>query len=340
MKAAVFKGKGSLAVEEVPTPTVGPGQVLVKVKYCAICGSDVHRGFIFGMMTPGTVMGHEYCGTIAQVGEGVTQWKVGDRVVGGGGTPAPGAFPRLSATARYSARQLGFMASGTMGGFAEYVLIDAWRPLPIPTGVSDEAAALAEPCTVAVHAVRLSQIKLGDSVAVIGAGPIGLFVLQCARAAGATRVYVSEPAPARVRAALELGADQVLDPTQVNVVEEMLKLTEGLGPDLVFECAGAPSTLQQALEMVRRSGRVIMVSLAWEETPTLPVEWVGREVELKCSYGATPQEWRTSLELMRQGKVRVEPMIGPNDYVSLANIQQAFEALVRPSDHIQIMVQC
>src|SRR3990172_6652830 len=94
MKAAVFKGKGVLEVEEVPTPTPGQGQVLVKVKYCAICGSDVHRGFIFGMMTPGTVMGHEYCGTVAQLGDGVTEWKVGDRVVGGGGTPPPDVAAR------------------------------------------------------------------------------------------------------------------------------------------------------------------------------------------------------------------------------------------------------
>jgi len=340
MKAAVFKGKGLLEVEEVPTPAPGPGQVLVKVKYCAICGSDVHRGFIFGMMTPGTVMGHEYSGTIAQLGEGVTAWTVGDRVVGGGGTPPPDVAARPAQNARYSARQLGFRAGTSMGGYAEYILVDAWRPLPVPPGVSDAAAALTEPCTVAVHAVRLSQVKLGDSVAVIGAGPIGLFAIQCARAAGATRVYVSEPAPARARAAMELGADLVLDPTKVDIVEEMVKLTGGLGPDIVFEAAGAPPTLQQAMEMVRRSGQVILVSLGWEETPTLPVEWVGREVELKCSYGGSPLEWSTSLELMRQGKVRVEPMIGPKDYVPLAAIQQAFESVVRPSDRIQIMVEC
>ena len=325
MKAAVYKEKQRLVVEEVPTPSPGPGQVLIRVTQCAICGSDVHR-FQHGMLRPDAVMGHEYCGVIAELGEGVNEKKVGDRVVGGGGTPPEGGrVPQP----RYTARTLGFQP-GAGGAYAEYVVGAAWRFLPVPEGVSDDTAALAEPCSVAVHAVRLSKLRLGDRVAVIGTGPIGLLCLQAARASGATTIYVSEPTEARAAAARRMGADVVINPVETDVVAEMVELTDGQGPDVVFECAAAHGTLQQALEMVRRDGQVVVVSLAWEEDPVLSVEWVGREVEMKTAYGSQPVDWRTTLALMERGAVNVEPMIGAESHVPLDNIQEAFESLIRP----------
>ena len=338
MRAAVYKGKQRLEVEEIPTPAPGPGQLLVDVTYCAICGTDVH-GFLYDVVPPGTVMGHEYSGTIAELGEGVSGWKVGDRVVGGGGTPPPGMGPSFVRDPRFNYRTMGFHGR-PLRAYAEYVVMEEWEPVPIPEGVSDEAAALCEPCAVTVHAVRGSRLKLGDSVAVLGAGPIGLLCTQVAKAAGASAVVVSEPAAARRDAALSLGADAVIDPTNEDVVSRMVSLTDGLGPHVVFECAAAKPTLDQALDMVRRQGQVVLVAIAWEPTSVMPADWMAREVKLQASFGTgTAEDWRIVLELIRSGKVRMEPLLSEAGFIPLDEIQGAFEALVKPTTQLQMVVK-
>ena len=337
MKAAVYKGNQRLEVLEVTTPTPGPKQVLVKVKYCAICGTDVH-GFLYDVVPPGTVMGHEYCGVIAQLGDEVSNWKEGDRVLGGGGAALPGAEPAFRRNPRYSYRTMGF-SGRPLRAYAEYVLMEEWEPVPIPDGVSDEEAALCEPCSVAVRAVRLSGLRLGDPVAILGAGPIGLLCLQAAEAAGAGEVFVSEPVPARREAAAGLGADAVIDPAKEDVVDRMVSLTGDRGPQLVFDCAGARSTLDQALEMVRPSGQVVLVALAWEPTSVLPVEWIAREGKLQASFGGTPEDWRIALDLIRSGKIRMEPLLSEASFIPLDDIQHAFEALIKPTTQLQMVVK-
>ena len=337
MKAAVYKGNRRFQIEELPAPEVGPGQVLVDVRYSAICGTDVHY-VLYDVLAPGAVIGHEYSGTVSRLGSGVTRWSVGDRVIGGGGVPPAGRESHILTDPRFSYRPRGRI-QGSGGGYAEQVVMEEWAPMAVPDGVSDEAAALCEPCAVAVHAVGVSDLKVGDSVAVLGAGPIGLLCLQVARAAGAGRVFVSEPAPARREAAASLGADAVVDPTREDVVDAMVSLTEGLGPDVVFECAAATSTLDEALSMARRSGEVVLVSLAWEPTQVLPVEWVGREVVLKSSASKRPEDWRMALELIRGRKVRMEPLLSEASFIPLEGIQEAFEALFQPSTQLQMVVR-
>jgi (R,R)-butanediol dehydrogenase/meso-butanediol dehydrogenase/diacetyl reductase len=233
------------------------------------------------------------------------------------------------------------MGFGTrrLRAYAEYVLMEDWEPLPIPDGVSDEAAALCEPCAVAVHAVRLSQMKLGDSVAVLGAGPIGLLCIQVARAAGAGTVVVSEPAPARSEAALALGADAVIDPTKEDVIPRMVDLTDGRGPHVVFECASARPTLDQALNMVRRSGQVVLVAIAWEPVEVLPADWIARQVNMQASFGSAPEDWRAALDLIRSGEVTVDPLLSEAGFIPLTEIQQAFEALIKPTTQLQMVVK-
>ena len=337
MKAAVYKGKQRFSVEEVPTPKPGPGQVLVKVKYSAICGTDVH-GFLYDAIPPGAIIGHEFCGTIAQVGSGDSRWKEGDRVVGGGGTFPPGRAPFRLTEPRYNYRTMGF-AMTPRRGYSEYTVMEEWEPLPIPDGVPDEAAALCEPISVAVHAVRLSELRLGDSVAVLGAGPVGLLCLQAARAAGAGAVFVSEPTQARREAALKLGADAAIDPTKEEVEARMVSLTSGLGPQIVFDCAGAKNTLDQAMSMVRRLGQVVLVALAWEHTSVLPVDWIAREVKLQSTFGSVPDDWRIALELLGNGKMTAEPLLSEADFIPIEGIQQAFESLVKPTTQVQMVVK-
>ena len=337
MKAAVYKGNQRFEIEEIPTPTPGPNEVVLRVKYCAICGTDVHC-FLYDVAPPGTVMGHEYCGTVTQVGSDVSTWKVGDRVVGGGGAPPPGREPLIRSDPRFNYREMGF-AGGRVRAYAEYILLEEWEILPIPDGVTDEMASLCEPCAIAVHAVRLSELKLGDSVAVLGAGPIGLFCLQVAKAAGASAVIVSEPAPARADAARTLGADAVIDPTRQDVEADVVALTDGLGPQVVFDCAGIKSTLDQAFNLVRRGGQVVLVAVPWEPMPVEPADWMAREVRFQTSFGSRPDDWRVSLELLESGKVTVSPMLSEEGFIPLEGIQQAFEELVKPTTQVQMVVR-
>ncbi len=337
MRAAVYQGNQRLSVEEIPTPSPGPGQVLVQVKYCAICGTDIHA-VLYDAAPVGVVLGHEFCGTIAALGEGVTRWAVGDRVVGGGGTVPPGKEGAQLAHPRYDYRTMGF-ASKPMRAYADYMLMEEWDPVPIPEGVSDEAAALCEPCAIAVRATRRSDLKLGDSVMVLGGGPIGLFCLQTARAAGATSVYLSEPTPVRREAALALGADAVIDPNQGDVVEQALALTGGLGPDVVFDCAGWQRTLDQSLSMVRRNGQVVLVAIAWEDIPVLPIDWMGREIRLQTTFGSVADDWRVALDLMKTGRVDVEPLLSDDSFVPLESINETFEALTKPTTQLQMVIK-
>ncbi len=337
MQAAVYKGKQRLSVENVPTPEPGEGEVLVRVSLCAICGTDVH-GWLYDAVPVGAVLGHEFSGTIAALGPGVSGWKEGDRVMGGGGEAPAGQDLTSRTDPQFNFRATGFHGR-PMRAYAEYAVLPEWEPLAIPDGVSDEAAALAEPCSVGVRAVRLSQLRLGDKVAVLGAGPIGMMTLQAARAAGAGAVYVSEPSEARRATALGLGADAVVDPGSQDVVARVLELTDGVGPHIVFDCAGIGPTLDHAFSMVKREGQVVLVALAWEPTPVTSVDWMGKEVRLQTSFGGRPEDWKIALDLLRTGKISVEPMLSETDFIPLSEIQNAFEALVKPSTQLQMVVR-
>jgi threonine dehydrogenase-like Zn-dependent dehydrogenase len=305
----------------VPIPKAGPGQLLIKVSYSGICGTDVH-GFMYDTVPPGTVLGHEFTGDVVEVGEGVTDWSVGDPVVAGGGTAPAGTPNAIDDNPRFNF----------------HTVMEAWKPLRRPEGVTAMAGAMAEPLTTAIDAVRPSGIKLGDTVGVLGGGPIGLFCMQAAKAAGASKVIMSEPAPARAAAARALGADAVIDPTEQDVETEMVALTGGLGPDVIFECAGAKGTLQQALSTVRKGGRVALVALSWEPNMVLPVDWITRDIDLVTSLQHYSRHWEIALDLLARGLVLTEPMVPEGGVIPLSDIQSAFDGLQHPTDEIKVLI--
>ncbi|MBI4305423.1 MAG: zinc-binding dehydrogenase [Chloroflexi bacterium] len=337
MKAAVYKGNHRFEIAQIPTPEPGPSQVLVKVHSCGICGTDVHA-VMYEIAPPGTVLGHEFSGTITKTGGKVSRWKVGDRVVGGGGEPPAESENASRNHPRYNYRTMGFQGGRTRA-YAEYVLMEEWEPISLPDGVPDDYASLTEPCAVAVHAVRCSGLKLGDTVGILGAGPIGLFCLQAARAAGASRVLISEPAPARAKAAAALHADAVLDPTKEDVTERMVEMTDGRGPDVVFDCAGIKGTLDQAMTTVRRSGQVVLVAVPWEPLPVLPVDWMAREIRFQSSWGSGPGDWKIALGLMKSGQISMKPLLAESSFIPLESIEKAFTALMKPSIQLQVVVR-
>jgi (R,R)-butanediol dehydrogenase/meso-butanediol dehydrogenase/diacetyl reductase len=217
--------------------------------------------------------------------------------------------------------------------------MEEWEPITLPDGVPDEWASLTEPCAVAVHAVRGSGMKLGDSVGILGAGPIGLLCIQAAKAAGAGKVFVSEPAPARAKAAAALGADAVIDPSKEDATARMVDLTGGHGPDVIFDCAGIKSTLDQALNTVRRGGQVVLVAVPWEPLPLLPVDWMAREIKFQSSWGSSPADWHISLQLMKSGGVTMKPLLSESSFIPLDGVEKAFAALMKPSTQLQMVVK-
>ena len=337
MRAAVYKSKQNLVVEEIPTPEPQSDEVQIKISHSAICGTDVHV-YLYDIAPPDTVLGHEFAGEISKVGSDVTRFKVGDRVIGLGGTPPPGKESPLRRQDQYNYRLEGITNTRTRG-YAEYTVAKEWEPLRLPDQVSNLEGALAEPCAIVTRAVRLSNQKLGDTVAVLGAGPIGLLCLQAAKAAGATKVIVSEPSEARRSVALELGADAVVDPTSQDTVKAIIELTDGAGPHVVYECAAAKPTLHDALDMVRRKGNVMLVALAWEDVPLLPVDWAGKEIQLNTTFASEPYDFKVAVDLIASKKFVLEPLLSDTDTIELKDIQEAFESLIKPSNQIQMVIK-
>ena len=318
MKAAVWKQKGRFEIEEVPNPVPASDEVLIRIDYCGVCGTDLHRACTHGEVAPGVVIGHEYCGKVVEAGADVSTWKEGDRVVC---ASAVHAAPRF--TPRMLART-GTPGTADQGGFAEYKRLRASNTLRIPDSVDDLAASLIEPCAVAVHAVERAQIRLGERLGILGLGPIGLLVLQVARAAGALEIYGFDPSPVRRRAAVELGIDAVFDPREADAVEALVSATSG-GPDIVFDCAAALGTLDQALTAVRAGGRVVLVGISWDPVTVKPLEWLGRNVQLLTMYAYSRAHCELTLRLFEMGVFRCAAIVRPEWVFPLDCIHQAFE---------------
>jgi threonine dehydrogenase-like Zn-dependent dehydrogenase len=257
MRVAVYREQGRVDIEDRPLPELGPGEVLLEVSHCGICGSDIH--FVLeGWGQPGSIEGHEYSGTVVAVGEEVTRWKVGDTVVGGP-SPKCGRCEYCLAGRPQLCTQRSATGEGvhTDGAFAEYVRAREGAILPIPDGVSMRAAALAEPLAVALHGLTRGGVRAGQRLLVTGAGPIGSLSVAAARARGVTDIVVSEPHPRRRALAERLGAvavepESLVAPSSPNaIVDEPF--------DVALECSGHPAAMESALSQLRRAGTLVLV---------------------------------------------------------------------------------
>lgn len=334
MKATVMKSKGVLAVEDVPMPRPGAGEVLIKVNCCGICGSDV-RLVADGFLPPGMIPGHEFSGTISEIGPGVSGWSLGERVTANPGVNCGKCDYCTRGDWHHcpSFKILGVIGD-LQGAFAEYVRVGAGMLHRLPAVVTDQEAACVEPCAVSMRGIRLSEIKPGDVAVVFGAGAIGLFVLQIARSAGARAVYVVEPAEKRRRAAVSLGADEVLDPAQVNAVAEVLRLT-GMGADVAYVCTAAAQTLQQAVDAVRPRG-VVMEIGGGDTATVMPEVWMWKEVQVRGSFSYL-DEFGLALALFAQRRLTVDGVI--SRVVPLDEAPQAFKTLASPNSEIKVLVR-
>ncbi len=334
MRAAVFLGPNEMELRDVSRPEPGPGDVLIKVAACAVCGTDLRilsGGKTRGVVPP-RVLGHEIAGEIIALGEGAERFT--DLTPGRRVTMAPG-IPCLACRfcntgSENLCRNRSALGYSYDGGFAEYMVVPAVGVargilFPIPDGLSYEEASLAEPLACVVNGQRKSKIHLGDGVLVIGAGPIGLMHLQLARSAGARTVVVSEPNAPRRALAGELGATRTVDPTKEDLAEIIHAATDDDGADVVIAAIGVPTLVNQLLEVTRPGGRVNLFagySGAGEATISANLIHYG-ELVVTGTSACTRDTFRTALNLMQSGQVDVSSLASHR--FPLDQVQTAFE---------------
>jgi L-iditol 2-dehydrogenase len=313
MKAAVLQRMHVMAMEERPRPAPGPGEVLVQVRNVGICGSDVHyytHGRIGSFVVDRPlILGHEMAGVIAALGPGVITRRVGQRVAVEPGVPD--RVCEFCRAGRYNlCPNVQFMATPPVdGAFTEYVVMPADFVYPLPDHVSLEEGALIEPLSVGVYALHRSQLRAGQDVVVLGAGPIGLVTLQVARAAGAGAIYVVDLDAHRLQVARTLGATASIDASREDVQERLAALTEGRGVDIVFEAAGSPKTAALAVHLARRGGRVTMIGLPPEDNFPYPlVAAMAKEVDIVTVFRYA-NVYPAGLALVAEGRIDLKSLI-------------------------------
>ncbi len=312
MKALVLTEYNRLEYIEAPDPVVGRDEVLVQVKACGICGSDVHGvDGSTGRRFPPLIMGHEAAGVIAAVGADVTGWKRGQRVTFDSTLYCGHChFCNQGLINLCDSRQVLGVACDEFrrdGAFAEYVAVPARVLYELPNDLPFEQATMVEPTSVAVHGVSRLPIRLGDTAVVIGAGVIGLLALQALGAAGCAKVIAIDIDEGRLRLARELGAEETVV-SDASAAERVQALTGGRGADVALEAIGVPSTVRLAVECVRKGGSVAQVGNVAPAAEVPLQALVSRQITVYGS-AASCGEYPACLDLMRRGTVRVEPLI-------------------------------
>ena len=336
MKAAVFRERDKMAVVDVPKPTAGPGEVVLKVHNCGICGSDLHAVQYGIGMAEGTVMGHEFCGEIHELGTNVNGYKVGDRV-----TSLPYIVCGTCEACKrddsmHCAKILGLGLGQLPGAYAEYVRCGVGSLLKLPPNISSREGALVEPLSVGLHGVNRSQIKPGMGCVVMGAGPIGLSALLWAKSKGAGAVVVSELAPGRTELAMRLGATAVVNPTIESPADKVRSIT-GRAPEIVFECIGVKSTLGAAIAMVANHGHVVVLGVCMEADHIVPLVCIMKEISIDFVLAYTQADFRETIDALASGKIDAKPMI--TDIIAVDQVPEMFEALKQPGTRAKVMVE-
>lgn len=351
MRAAVWHGKEDVRVETVPVPpSPQPGWVKVEVDWCGICGSDLHEYLAGPIFIPvdephpltgkqgSLILGHEFTGTVVEVGEGVTNVSVGDFV-------APDACQHCGECVtcrdgRYNVcEKLAFTGLHNDGAFAKFVNIPAELCYILPEGVSSEAGAVIEPLATGFKAVREAGTILGETVVVIGAGTIGLGTLVAAKAAGAGKVIMLEMSKARIEKAHECGADVVLNPRECDAVAEIKAMTGGSGADVSFECVGNKHTGPLAIDVIRNAGRAVIVGIFEEPSSFNFFGLSGTDKRVIGTLAYTLKDFQGVSALLANGQIKADPLI--TGKIELEDIvEKGFLELINNKDeNIKILVR-
>ena len=320
MKAFRYYGGNKMIIENVPEPTPSAGDVKIKIKWCGICGSDVHEYNAGPFMVPVAaphpltkkiapiIGGHEFSGDVTEVGPNVKGIAVGDRVCVRPTIPCY----QCDACKKGKHIQCNFLATiggAADGGFAEYVVAPADNVFKLPPEATYEMGAFAEPLACGIHAVRRSGMQVGANVVVIGGGPIGLLTMQAAIACGAGQAIMIEMLPQRMELANKLGASLVINPTEGDAGKAVSKMTGGKRADVVFECAGSPKAMTSATMICAKGGTIVEVGLMTESCNFSFFNLFAREQTVTTSQGYLGDEYLAAMSYLASGRVKCDEMI-------------------------------
>ncbi|MBA7498424.1 D-arabitol-phosphate dehydrogenase [subsurface metagenome] len=316
MKAIVKtgRGKGLVEIREVPTPEINYSEVLIKVHYSGICGTDIHIWNDEFPYYPPVTLGHEFSGEIVKLGKDVDRWKIGDKVVSELHTGACGVC-RFCRTSNYQAckfkRAPGW---GINGSFTEYIKMPSWLLHKIPDGVSMKEAAIMEPAAIAAQAIYKANVKTGDFVIIFGPGPIGLICAKMAMITGANRVaIVGKEIDNKIRLPLskKLGVDYVINIDKEADLENFIKdLTNGEGADVVIEATGSELAINEAFKIMRWNGRMAVVGLP--NKTRLSINWsiaALKALDIRFSFSSKYLDWERTLQLLKKRKLNLKTLI-------------------------------
>ncbi len=344
MKAAVVKAAGEpLVIEHVPDPEPGPSDLILKVRACGICGTDLHwsenqdPSVGWRVLDASSVMGHEFAGEVVEVGREIRgQWKLGDRVcaqpfVGCGRCPA------CLAGRAYRCPKVAMRATlGLPGAYAEYTRVGTSETLGLPASVSFHEGALVEPLAVGLNAVAKGRIEAGDTVLVVGAGPVGISVAMWCRFFGARHVIASDLVVERAERAVAFGATAAIDASREDVKSRVEQISGGL-PELVFECVGLPGSLQRVIDYAPHDARIVVVGLCMAADTIFPAKAITKELDLTFAFVYRKRDFEIVVDLLGDRRIDAAAMV--TDCVGFDAFPGAFEGLKKPTNQIKVMLE-
>ncbi len=345
MRACVIHGLGDIRCEEVPIPTPGPGEALIQVAACGICGSDLGRTFDYVPHSLPLVPGHEVSGVVCEIAGPFGGWAVGDRVVVEPMLPTAGD-PMVQQGLPNLASEYDYIGSRRNGGFAEYLTAPTGHLYRVPASVPLDLAALVEPSVIALHALRMAGSIRGQSVCILGLGPIGLLLCQWAQQLGAGQVLGLSRSAVKLSLATRFGA-AVADAASADSERWVQEVTGGLGPDVVIEGVGAASTIAQSMRLCRPRGRVVLLGNPSGDIHLGQYDYwraLRRELTLvgvwNAVWGATAaeDEWVRTIEALEAGWLDVEPLVTCR--IPLAEVPRAMAAMHAGSfERVKVLVE-
>lgn len=337
MKASLFTGERNFEYSEVEEVMPAAGEVQVQVAYCGICGTDLHiyQGAMAQRLTLPQAIGHEISGTVSKIGSDVTDISVGDKVTVRPLDPC-GDCPACQAGHSHICHNLKFMGIDTIGGFQEYWNVPAFTIHKLPDDINLETAALIEPLAVACHDVRMSRVKEGDDVVVIGGGPIGILVALVAKQAGA-RVIISEISDYRLGIAKKLGMETV-NPINDDAVKYVNEATKGKGVEVVFEVSGSQPGIDFMTQVAATRGRIVMVAICAEKREVDLFKFFWRELELVGVRVYEPEDFDKAIDLIGGDKIDLSDII--TEVKTLEEIGEVFESTLSNPQAMKSVVKC
>jgi threonine dehydrogenase-like Zn-dependent dehydrogenase len=336
LKAAVYEGAEDIQVKDIPEPEMGPTDVLVKPKYVGICGTDL-SAWKYGMYEGGLIMGHEFTGEVVDVGERVSKWKRGDRVVPNPLIPC-GRCTFCTKNRHSICEDMQMVGISMNGGLAELAALPEVVLYHLPDSIDYKTGAFVEPLSIVVRGFKRTAFKSGETVLILGTGPIGLLSLQYAKFKGASAIYASEIKQGRLEMASEAGIESVINAKNESVSLRIEALTVGMGVDLVVECTGAPGPTADAFQLVKRGGTILIIGISEEPVEADFMTGVLNELNVQFSYLGYA-EFQEAIDLL--GNRTIDPTPYITKVIPLDDIvQEGFEALTQPeSNEVKVLVE-